>query len=298
MLGDNRQLDVKNNSLSGLFQVMFLLSIYFFSIVIAVSVIHAVIGDQDLTSVYNIRVSHAIQGTFLFLIPATLYAVLFADTRGEFLVKSQINIKTLGLAILLIFCIQTFVETVNHYNNLITLPESMADLEQFFKETKESSEKTLKLLFEDKSISSLLINILIIAVIPGIVEELYFRGCLQRSLNLASSNIHVAIWITAIIFSLLHFQLAGLFPRIILGAVLGYIYAWTRNIWVPIIVHIIHNATIVFVTQMLSDNDLYKSISISDYSLSNAGIAAFISLTLSATVFFFLYKNRAKEDSQ
>lgn len=298
MLGDNRQLDVKNNSISGLFQVMFLLSIYFFSIVVAVSVIHAVIGDQDLTSVYNIRVSHAIQGTFLFLIPATLYAVLFADTRGEFLVKNQINIKTLGLAILLIFCIQTFVETVNHYNNLITLPESMADLEQFFKETKESSEKTLKLLFQDKSISSLLINILIIAVIPGIVEELYFRGCLQRSLNLASRNIHVAIWITAIIFSLLHFQLAGLFPRIILGAVLGYIYAWTRNIWVPIIVHIIHNATIVFVTQMLSDNNLYKSISISDYSLSNAGIAASMSLTLSVIVCFFLYKNRAKEGSQ
>lgn len=298
MLGDNRQLDVKNNSLSGLFQVMFLLSIYFFSIVIAVSVIHAVIGDQGLTSVYNIRISHAIQGTFLFLIPSTLYAILFADTKGEFLVKSGINLKTLGLAILLIFAIQTFVETVNHYNNLITLPESMADLEQFFKETKESSEKTLKLLFEDKSIGSLLINLLIIAVIPGIVEELFFRGCLQRSLNLASKNVHVAIWITAIIFSLLHFQLAGLFPRIILGAVLGYIYAWTRNIWVPIIVHIIHNATIVFVTQMLSDEDWYKSISISDYSVNNAGIAAFISLILSVAIFFFLYKNRAKEDSQ
>lgn len=292
MLKSNQQ----NNTLSGLLQVCFLLSIYFFSIILAVSAVHAVIGDGGLTSVYNIRISHTIQGIFLFLIPATCYSFLFADTKGEFLTKSSLNSKTLCLAILLIFSINPLVETINYYNDLITLPASMSDLEQFFRETKESSEKTLKLLFEDKSISSLLINIFIIAVIPGVVEELFFRGCLQRSLLLASKNTHVAIWITAIIFSILHFQLAGLFPRIILGAVLGYIYAWTKNIWAPILVHIIHNASIVFVAQMLLDTDFYKKISIEDYSIGNAGIVALLSLAVSITILFFMYKNRVKEE--
>lgn len=294
MLKGNQQ----NNTLSGLLQVCFLLSIYFFSIVLAVSAVHVVIGDGGLSSVYNIRVSHAIQGTFLFLIPATLYGVFFADAKGDFLVDTSVNIKTLGLAILLIFSINPFVETINYYNDLIVLPESMADLQQFFVETKESSEKTLKLLFEDKSISSLLINILIIAVIPGIVEELFFRGCMQRSFLIASKNIHVAVWITAIIFSVLHFQLAGLFPRIILGAVLGYIYAWTKNIWIPIIVHIIHNATIVVIAQMFLDTDFYKKISIQDYSIANTGIIAIVSLALSIAIIYLIHKNRAREEEK
>lgn len=292
MLNSNQ----RNDSLSGLFQVCFLLSTYFFSIVLAVSAVHAVIGDAGLTSVYNIRISHAIQGTFLFLIPATLYGMLFADAKGSFLIKSSINYRTLGLAILLIFCINPLVETVNYYNDLITLPTSMSSLENFFQETKESSEKTLKLLFEDKSIGSLLINILIIAVIPGIVEELFFRGCMQRSLFAASKNIHVAVWVTAIIFSILHFQLAGLFPRIILGAVLGYIYAWTKNIWVPVIIHIIHNASIVFVAQMLLDTDFYKNISIRDFSIGNAGVVAFLSLAISSAILFYIYRNRVREE--
>lgn len=279
--------------LSGLMQLCFLLSSYFFGLVFAASIIQSIIGDDGLSTVYNIRVSNIIQGLFLFLIPIIIYAALFADTKGQFLVKSSINKKTLLLSILLIFCLQAFIETVNHYNNLITLPESMTALDDFFKQTKESGEKTLKLVFADKSLNSLFINILVIAVLPGIVEELFFRGCMQRSMQRVSDNVHVAIWMTAVIFSLMHFQLAGFFPRIILGAVLGYLYVWTKNIWIPIIVHIIHNATIVVVMQMFLDTNFYKQISISDYSLSNAGIATLISFVASVGLMILIYKNRA-----
>lgn len=288
--------DKKFRDSGGGIQLFTLFVLYYIGIILGVTTMHLFLGEEAMSTVHNIRISHAIQGVFLFLVPATIYAALFTDTRGEFLVKAPISLKTLSIAVLLIFSIQIFVETVNHYNNLITLPESMSSLDEFFKQTKESGEKTLKLLFADKSIGGLLINILVIAVLPGIIEELFFRGCMQRSIFLVSKNTHIAVWMTAIIFSLLHFQLAGLFPRIILGAVLGYLYMWTKNIWIPIVVHVIHNATIVIVAQMFLETDFYKKISISDYSLSNAGVAAFISLALSLAIMFFIYKNRPKEE--
>lgn len=290
-LGDNKLRD------SGGIQLFTLFVLYYIGIVIGAIAIQLILGTNPMSTVYGIRSAHIIQGVFLFLVPSIIYAQLYADTKGSFLVQRSIKPKALALAILLIFSIQVFAETVNYYNNLITLPESMSGLNDFFKETKESGEKTIKLVLAEKSISNLIINLLIIAIIPGIVEELFFRGCMQRSITRMGTNIHVAIWVTAIIFSLLHFQLSGLFPRIILGAVLGYLYAWTRNIWIPIVVHMIHNATIIFVAQMLVDNEFYKKISISDYSLSNIWLGTTISLVVSLALMYFIYKSSKEKQS-
>lgn len=289
LLGENKFKE------SGGMQLFSLFALYYVGIVIGAVTIQLVLGSEPMSTVYGIRVAHIIQGVSLFLVPATIYGLLFADTRGDFLVKAPLSLRNLGLAILLIFAVQVFIESVNHYNNLITLPGSMKGLDDFFKQTKESGEKTLGLVLADKSINSLLINLFIIAVIPGIVEELFFRGCMQRSIARMGSNPHVAVWITAIIFSLLHFQLAGLFPRIFLGAILGYLYLWTRNIWAPIIVHIIHNGTIIFVNQMLLENDTYKKLSITDYSLSNVGLGATVSLVISIAIMYLIYRNRVTE---
>ncbi len=81
------------------------------------------------------------------------------------------------------------------------------------------------------------------AVIPGITEELFFRGAVLRWMRRVTNNRHhAAIWLTGIVFSLVHFDLAGLIPRIFLGAYLGYAYHHTRSIYVPMTLHILNNA--------------------------------------------------------
>jgi membrane protease YdiL (CAAX protease family) len=86
------------------------------------------------------------------------------------------------------------------------------------------------------------INIFIIALLPALGEELVFRGIVQQRFEKTSANKHIAIWMTALLFSFIHFQFQGFFPRLLLGALLGYLFIWTRNLWLPIIAHFFYNA--------------------------------------------------------
>jgi membrane protease YdiL (CAAX protease family) len=86
-----------------------------------------------------------------------------------------------------------------------------------------------------------ILNLILIAFLPGIGEELVFRGILQKHIGGIFKNPIAAIWISAFIFSAIHFQFEGFFPRIVLGATLGYLYYWTGNLWVPMIAHAFNN---------------------------------------------------------
>lgn len=92
-----------------------------------------------------------------------------------------------------------------------------------------------------------LFNLLIMAVLPAVGEELMFRGVVQQKLEEQTLNGHLAIWITAGIFSAIHFQFEGFLARMALGAALGYLFFWTRNLWIPIAAHFLTNALQVFV---------------------------------------------------
>lgn len=87
----------------------------------------------------------------------------------------------------------------------------------------------------------LFFNLVIIAILPGIGEELIFRGIIQKQIGLMLRNPIVAIWISAIIFSAIHLQFEGFLPRMVLGIVLGYLYHWTGNLWVPMLAHAFNN---------------------------------------------------------
>ena len=57
-----------------------------------------------------------------------------------------------------------------------------------------------------------------------------------------------SIIITSILFSLIHFHLNGLIPRFILGCVLGYMFYWTKSLWIPIIAHFTNNALAIIIS--------------------------------------------------
>ena len=73
-----------------------------------------------------------------------------------------------------------------------------------------------------------------------------FRGILQPIFQKAFQNKHIAVWLAAILFSAIHFQMQGFIPRMLLGAFLGYFYLWTNNLWVSIFAHLVFNGSQVF----------------------------------------------------
>ena len=89
----------------------------------------------------------------------------------------------------------------------------------------------------------LILSILGIAVIPGIGEELVFRGVFQNLFKKSTQNKHVAIWLAAFVFSAIHLEFSNFFLRLLIGSLFGYMYDWTKNIYVPIIAHVTYNST-------------------------------------------------------
>jgi len=86
-----------------------------------------------------------------------------------------------------------------------------------------------------------LLTLLTVAILPAVGEELVFRGVLQRQIQLSTGSPLLAIWLAALLFSLVHFQFAGFLPRLLLGAGLGYLFYWTNSLWVPIVAHFFNN---------------------------------------------------------
>lgn len=87
----------------------------------------------------------------------------------------------------------------------------------------------------------LAVNLLVVALTPAVMEELFFRGYLQSTCR-RMWNPHVAIWLTALLFSFIHFQFFGFFYRMGLGALFGYLVYYSGSLWPAVVAHAAHNA--------------------------------------------------------
>jgi hypothetical protein len=110
------------------------------------------------------------------------------------------------------------------------------------------SEKIVESFLKMNNLGDLLFNLLVIAIVPAIGEELLFRGYLQQSFSKWLSNPHVAIIVTAVLFSAIHLHFQAFFPRLILGVLLGYLFYWSGSLWLPILAHFTNNAQAVIIS--------------------------------------------------
>jgi uncharacterized protein len=124
------------------------------------------------------------------------------------------------------------------WNDQITLPFGIEEWARPME--KKLAEATLFMTQYD-SLAQGLLAFLVIAILPAIGEEIIFRGMIQNDLYRATKNIHLAIWVSAFIFSAIHLQFYGFFPRMFLGALFGYLYYWSGNLWMPVIAHFVNN---------------------------------------------------------
>lgn len=128
-----------------------------------------------------------------------------------------------------------FVGWLAYWNLQLPLPEWMERSEQ-------NTDLLLGALLQMDTVPEFLLAFLTIGVTPAIGEELLLRGVVQRRIfRVWFGNAHTAIWAAAILFSAMHLEFAGFAPRLLLGALLGYAYYWSRSLWVPIGLHLVFN---------------------------------------------------------
>ena len=189
---------------------------------------------------------------FTFIATAWLYWTVIEKKN-----MSELNFKTLPTPVIFIlviaaqFIFMPFNGWLQAINENMVLPASLKGLEDFMKSMEDSLADVTKFLTTFNSFGEYLLALVVIAVIAGIGEELIFRGLIQRKLFLGTKNIHVAIWGAAFIFSFIHFQFYGFLPRMFLGALFGYLYFWTGNLWIPIAAHIFNNAFAVTIMYLI-----------------------------------------------
>lgn len=176
-------------------------------------------------------------------------AVIFAKTESKdwlsYLKLKHFYIVLALLTIVIMLSFGPLLELSSELNKSMKLPGFLKELEDWMLSQEQKMAELTKQLLKMESVNILLVNLLMLAVIPGLGEELIFRGCLQKIFARWTGNHHVAIWITAIIFSAIHFQFYGFIPRMLLGAIFGYLLVWSGSLWLPILAHFMNNAIAV-----------------------------------------------------
>jgi len=160
----------------------------------------------------------------------------------------SLRITPLILSILLIFAMMPLVSILIELNYKVVFPAWLSDVEMYFRESEEKARRLTGVLLSFGGINDLIIAIFILAIVPGVAEEIFFRGMVQTQLQHVFKNPNYAVFITAFLFSFFHFQFYSFIPKMILGILLGYIFMWSKNIWYSSAVHVTNNLIVVIGT--------------------------------------------------
>ena len=188
------------------------------------------------------------QSTAMFLLPPLCMAYMWDQEPIKWLkIEKILSFKNCAAAILLMLVALPAINLLSHLNQQMTFPAFLEPLEQWMKMSEEQAKVLTEQFMNTTSFGGLIINLLLMALLPAVAEELTFRGVLQRLFtpNQQSSTPHLAIWCSAILFSAIHLQFYGFIPRMLMGALFGYMLAWTGSLWGPILMHFTNNAMAV-----------------------------------------------------
>ena len=210
-----------------------------------------------------------IQTTATFLIPPILCAWLWDEEHKPFRwlrMDVPVQWQNILLAVVIMVCAVPGINLLADLNSRVELPKSLEFIEQILKSQEEAAAALTERFLQADNIGGLLINIGLMALLPALSEELSFRGTLQQIIykdqsgKVQSTKVHLAIWITAFIFSAIHMQFYGFVPRMLLGAMFGYVFVWSGSLWVPITMHFVNNGLAVLVYCLMGESENTKNI--------------------------------------
>lgn len=204
--------------------------------------------ESQLESREYFYITQTISTFGVFLLPALLFS--FCSKRNYFGYNQSDKVaapQLVGFVLVLSLLILPVISCLGYWNDQITFPSFLQSVENWMRALEETNNLLILRLTANSSIPILLLNIVFMGVIPAIFEEFLFRGTMQNLFSKWFANKHVAIIVTAFIFSAIHFQFFGFLPRFLLGIYLGYLFVWSKSLWLPIIAHLMHNAnSIIF----------------------------------------------------
>ena len=224
-------------------RILVFLVILLISGLIGVAIAALFIFDSDT----GMKIGQGISSTFMFIVPPIVYYFVTRKERR----MHELGIRKLCppwwliiIGVALMFVSIPFSTRLTTWNESMNMGGVFAKLEDYLKMFEETAQAATDIMLNVDTIGGLLLNLVIIALIPAVGEELTFRGVLQQSLT-RRMNPHVAIILSAAIFSFIHFQFYGFLPRMFLGVLMGYMYYITNSLWTSMLMHFVNNGSAV-----------------------------------------------------
>jgi membrane protease YdiL (CAAX protease family) len=244
--------------------------LYFIGIIVSITVFKwnilqnpALLSDFSNPETINVlKFLQLIQSIGIFLLPPLIIGYLCYPSLSEFLrLKRKPTLATFFLTLLAGVFFLPFSNWLAYINSFLELPAFMSWIEQWMRNSEASAGKLTEAFLNVNDTTGLLYNILLIAILPSVGEELLFRGLLQRIFTQWAKSSHWGIWISAFIFSAIHLQFFGFLPRFFLGVFFGYLLEITGSLWVPMLAHFVNNFTGVLLSYFIANHAISNSSS-------------------------------------
>jgi len=228
-------------------------------------------------------VSEGLSQLVIFMLAAWLFAKFFTESPRQALgLQARGRHWLLGLVgaatILLLIPSIDWLTAWNESWVFGPLDDSMR------KTAEELNDKTLWLL-SPSTVGDLLLQILVMAAVPALCEEMFFRGALQPIIQSLVRNSHAGILLTALVFSLAHGDMYGLLPRLLLGLLLGYLFWTTGSLAVSACAHFVNNAVFVAAGHYYNTG----AFTFNPFEPVGLPLPPTLGCTLGAILLFFLY---------
>jgi uncharacterized protein len=197
-----------------------------------------------------VKIVQLVSSLVMFLLPAVVFArIVNRDPMKHLGVKTKFSWMQAGLVIIIVFLGFTLSGALGELTTQIPIPKNW---EVFFKKIEKTFTDQVMVIANMKSPADYFFTLVVIAVAPAIFEEILFRGALQQLMVKWTRSAWVGIIITSVIFSAIHFSYYGFLSRLALGMVLGFIFHYSKSLWLPILAHFLNNGAAVTMMYLMS----------------------------------------------
>ncbi|WP_167610864.1 CPBP family intramembrane glutamic endopeptidase [Maribellus sediminis] len=251
---------------------------------------------NDPESIVILKFFQTVQAIGLFILPPLILGYLFLGNTFKYLyLNKSFGGTTFLLVLVLMFAMSPFVNFLGVWNSNMSLPEWMSGIEDWMRKTEEDAAQLTEAFLNVKTLPGLAFNIFMVAFLPAVGEELLFRGVIQKIFTRITKSTHWGIWISAILFSAMHVQFFGFVPRLLLGAMFGYLLVWSGSMWLPVLGHFLNNAIAVIAMFFISNETISRDVE-EFGSTSGSYYAAIISLGMIVLLLYLVKKeNRGQQ---
>jgi len=270
---------------------------------IALGIIYLMHGMDTVQLIMSLDLNTpaAVQSLWILQIVGTTLPILFTPiVFGKFIMHEthaylRTDTRIFPIALVMIFFIMAastpIMEVLITLNQKMQLPEFLKGLENWMRNSENMAQKATSVILKMDTWVDLVKVLFLVALVTAVAEELMFRGCLQTILLRWTNSTHLAIWITAALFSAFHMEFFGFLPRLMLGVFFGYFTAWTGSVWPAVWAHFLNNGTAVLTTYLYN----HKIIKLNLNDQNTFSYGSYIFSVIITVILFWAYRKTAYE---